>query len=319
MDPLISVIMSTYNEKMEWIKRSVNSILNQTYKNIEFIIIVDNPTNQKLINLLKKYQESDNRIKLIINKQNMGLVKSLNIALEHCRGTYIARMDADDIADVNRLNIQKEFLEKHDLDFVFSSMMLIDEGDNPFDETNRAELTSIQVKRALEISNVATHPTWFLKKEVYDSLNGYRDVPYCEDYDFSLRSLQKGFRIGKVNQNLLKYRIRTNGISHSNALEQYLNARGILSLYKKKQLDNDRLVNDLIRKTKKQATVIEKENFSNARVYLSNGLALIKRNKKIKGVLEILKSTFTSKYHTLKNIDLISYKIKSKINLFSKY
>ena len=63
---LISVIMCTYNEDLKWIKESVESILNQTYKNLEFIIVLDNPSNTELKNLLESYKKRDNRIKLLI-------------------------------------------------------------------------------------------------------------------------------------------------------------------------------------------------------------------------------------------------------------
>ena len=100
----VSVIMSTYKEPIEWIQQSVDSILNQTYKNLEFIIIVDNPEYAELVSLLNDYADSDDRISVVVNNNNIGLVKSLNKALSFCTGEYVARMDADDISLPERLS-----------------------------------------------------------------------------------------------------------------------------------------------------------------------------------------------------------------------
>ena len=94
MGDLISVIMSTYNESLDEIKKSVESVLGQTYKRIEYIVVLDNPQNTEIKSYFKTL--SDSRIKLIENKTNVGLVRSLNKALQIANGTYIARMDADD-------------------------------------------------------------------------------------------------------------------------------------------------------------------------------------------------------------------------------
>ena len=92
----ISVIMSTYKEPIEWIRRAIESILNQTYKNLEFIIVVDAPTYKELISLLNNYKDKDDRVKVVVNDSNIGLVESLNKALSLCNGSYVARMYADD-------------------------------------------------------------------------------------------------------------------------------------------------------------------------------------------------------------------------------
>ena len=74
-EPLISVIMSTYDEKIKWVDEAVRSILSQTYRNIEFVIIVDKPDNSELIDYLYKVEQEDNRVKILINKENLGLAK----------------------------------------------------------------------------------------------------------------------------------------------------------------------------------------------------------------------------------------------------
>ena len=107
MGKLISVVMSVYNEKIEWIKDSVKSILGQSYTNIEFIIVIDNPgLDREVKEYLENTAKTDGRVVLLQNKENVGLAKSLNRGIAAANGAYIARMDADDISEKNRLDLQ---------------------------------------------------------------------------------------------------------------------------------------------------------------------------------------------------------------------
>ena len=125
----ISVIMSVYNEKERELKAAIDSILGQTYQNLEFIIVLDNPLNKKLQSVIEDYAEKDSRIRFFINNQNIGLVGSLNNALEYVTGDFIARMDADDISLKTRLADQLDYLKKSNADFVFAGIEYIDEDD----------------------------------------------------------------------------------------------------------------------------------------------------------------------------------------------
>lgn len=309
MENLISVIMSTYNEEAELVTKSINSVLEQTYTDIEFIIVLDNPHNEQLKNLLLSYKDS--RIKLLFNDKNLGLVKSLNRALNLCRGKYIARMDADDVSKKERLEVQRAFLEENDFDFIFTNVDYIDEKGNNLYKGNSQGLTASQVRKSLARVNISNHPTWFLKKEVYESLNGYRDIEYCEDYDFSLRALGKGYTIGKMGESTLFYRIRGNSISRSNALQQFLNMRGLSKLYNKGEIENISDVERMKEKSKRLSTVKENNKFNKSSYYFNRGIESFRGSSKLKGSINITKSLFISKYHNLKFYDLLQYK---KIN-----
>ena len=104
---LISVVMSNFNTDESYLRASIESVLNQTYENFEFIIVDDCSTNNS-VDIIETYKDS--RIRLIKNKENLGLTKSLNVALEVACGEYIARMDADDICLPQRFEKQVEFL-----------------------------------------------------------------------------------------------------------------------------------------------------------------------------------------------------------------
>lgn len=309
---LISIIMCAYNEQLDWIEKSMDSILEQTYKYIEFIVVLDNPENLELKKLLHAYQSRDPRVKLIVNEKNLGLVDSLNIALRYCTGEYIARMDADDISKRNRLELQKEFLEENQFDFVFSGVEVIDEEGNVLYETNNRALDSAQTKQALEGINISFHPTWFLKSVILKDLQGYRDISYCEDYDFLLRCLNKEYKLGKMAQPVLQYRVRGNGISKSYSLEQYLNAKCIFKLYKNKQLENKKLVVEAINKSKKIASDHAKKKYNQADSFFFHGTKLIKSGKMIQGTRQLIKSTLTSKYFLMRNKDILIYKISNR-------
>ena len=306
---LISVIMSAYNERLDWIEKSVESIINQTYDNIEFIIVLDNPGNCGLRNLLEQYRLKDDRIKLIVNEENLGLVKSLNIALNHCTGKYIARMDADDISDLERLEMQKEYLENHQLDFIFSGVQVIDEENSNLYQTNIQELDARQAKKRLEKIHISYHPTWFLKSEIFQDLEGYREISYCEDYDFILRCLSRNCKIGKMNGFVLQYRMRQNGISKSFSLEQFLNTRGLIKLYNKNDLEDDNLLLEIMRNSREIADEDEKKKFNMADSFYYKGVNLIKSGSTLRGVNSLMKSLFCSKYYSIRNLDILKYKI----------
>ena len=209
--------MSIYNENEEELKKSIFSILNQSYKNIDLIIVNDNPKSQINRSLLASL--NDSRVKIINNSDNLGIVGSLNKALEKCRGSFVARMDADDISHLNRINIQLNYLKNNNLDLVGSWIELIDNKDVIFDKMV-FPVSSKFINASMKYGGCVPHPTWLAKKEVFKNLKGYRTIPNCEDYDFLLRALKNGFKIGNVPLYLLKYRVRPNGISSKNKIQQ---------------------------------------------------------------------------------------------------
>lgn len=111
MNPKVSVIMATYNPPKSFLMTSIKSVLNQSLKDFEFIIVNDG-SNEKTIKLINKCLKLDKRIKILNNKKRIGLTKSLNKAIKKARGEYIARMDDDDISRNNRIEKQLSFLKK---------------------------------------------------------------------------------------------------------------------------------------------------------------------------------------------------------------
>ena len=197
----ISFIMSVYNG-MPYLVEAVKSILDQTYKNFEFIIVDDGSTDNSW-----RYLKSlkDPRVKLIKNKKNLGLPKSLNIALRQAQGDFVARMDADDISKPERLHIQLNFMELNpQIDICGSFVSVIDENGKLIGGIKKP-ITDDKIKQQIYWLTPLLHPTWFAKKEVFTKLKGYDEKwDFVEDFEFLIRA--KDFKMANIPKYLLFFR-----------------------------------------------------------------------------------------------------------------
>lgn len=252
----VSIIMSTYNETKNELERAIKSILNQTLKEFEFIIILDNPDNIEHKEIINKYLKKDKRIIFLINKSNIGLALSLNKGISIAQSNYIARMDADDISVPTRLEKEYDFLQNNkDVDIVATSKIDIDEDGNVIGEPSYLPSEDRMIKKVLKISCLIIHPSVMFRKDKIQKIGNYRDFPSSQDYDLWLRASFYGLKFAIINEKLIKYTIRKAGISNSNPLKQYTLKKYIQKLYKqrqKKQTDNFSPENlqDYLRKNK---------------------------------------------------------------------
>ena len=251
MNKLVSVIMAVYKEEKYMLTESIKSILKQTYSNFEFIIIIDNPNDSWRREFINSF--NDNRIKLIVNDSNLGLSQSLNKALKYATGEYIARMDADDISREDRLEKQKDFIEKNDCDLC---------GSNFFTFSDKQDFQSIKmpefnesIKKILNYTNCMGHPTWFGKRTVFIKNNGYRNVFSCEDYDFLLRSIANNFILGNIQEELLYYRLNLNSISRKNAGKQVLIANYLAKNFRKGKIIAEENIEEFLQSEKFKSEV----------------------------------------------------------------
>lgn len=232
----ISVIMGVYNERLDWIEKAVDSILNQTYTDFEFIIIVDNPDiNEEIKHYLSETKDRDSRVIIEYNSENMGLPRLLNKGIEMASGEYIARMDADDISAPERFDKELQSIELYDWDIVSSQVEYIDSNGNIIGQNN---FQARDPQKALNIKNNISHPASMMKTSVIKDLHGYRDMINSEDYDLWLRAIDAGYRIGIINEYLLQYRVRPDGISVSKGLEQFYSAQYIKKLHRQRKRKN---------------------------------------------------------------------------------
>ncbi len=187
-EPLVSIVMSTKDTEEQLLKQAIKSILNQSYKNFEFIIVCDGGKND--LHIIKEFK--DNRIIILKHEASVGLTKSLNEMLKIAKGKYIARMDSDDISTKDRLKIQVDFLEKNKNIEVCSTFY------KKIGKINRYMVTSSikfeGIKSQMLFLNPIAHSTVMIRKEFLEKNSLLYDEEYVYSQDFELwtRSIQLG-------------------------------------------------------------------------------------------------------------------------------
>lgn len=238
--PKLTVIMSVYKENKFFLTNSIESILNQSFRDFEFLIVLDEPSNFHLKNIIQHYELQDKRIRLYINKKNMGLALSLNTLISESKGKYIARMDSDDISLPERFQKQIDFLDKNpDIALIGSNCYLIDEmGQILKKDTNRPR-SSFDIKRTLSFYNCIVHPSTMMRTSAIKKISGYRNFATSQDYDLWLRFVDYGFNIVNLEECLIQYRINPNGISQKKKFLQFLNKMYISDLHHERLSNNN--------------------------------------------------------------------------------
>ncbi len=236
-NPRISVVMSVYKEPVEWLKQSIDSIINQTFKDFEFIIICDNPCYEDGISLLKDYQHNDDRIKLIFNKKNIGLTKSLNKGLAVAKGEYIARMDADDISVFDRFQKQIDYMESHPFISVCGSAISFF-GNKSGMKSYPADMDNI----CLFIESCFAHPTVMIRKKILGDLCYNESYVVSQDYNMWVELFARDAVFGNLNIPLLHYRYSNQQIMSQKGslqiqLSKQIRRKALREYYKKKNLD----------------------------------------------------------------------------------
>lgn len=219
VNPLVSVLMSVYNEDTVLINEAIESIINQSFKDFEFIIIGDNPINDRVINIIKDFSRKDKRISFYVNETNIGLTKSLNRGLRLCRGKYVVRMDADDISLPNRIKEQVAFMEKNtQVVAAGANVILIDETGKEIGKSD-VYLKDIDIKTSLIFQSSLIHPATILRRVIDGKVWCYDEYyKYSQDYALWVSFLD--YRLGNIHEVLLKYRISSSQITSSKRDEQ---------------------------------------------------------------------------------------------------
>lgn len=196
--PVISVVMPVYNA-LDYVNRAIDSVLNQTFDNLELIIIddgSDDDTIQAIIAI------PDDRI--ILHRNRHDFISSLNLGLDRARGKYIARMDSDDIMLPERLQLQFDFMEKYpDIDICGTWAECF----GSFDQTMRTLTTHPEIARGLLSQNAMIHPSVIMRKS---SLRGHQlkydpDYLYAEDYKLWIDCISHGCKFANIPNVCLRY------------------------------------------------------------------------------------------------------------------
>lgn len=200
INPKISVLMTIYNHE-KFVKSSIDSIVNQNYKNWE-LIAIDNGSTDKSKNIIKKIKNK--KIRKFFLKKNIGRTNCLNYGLKYCKGKYIAILDSDDIAKKNRLKFQLNTLEKDkNIFLVASNYDLIDQNNKVISNKNFFYQKNL---RSLLFYNYIAHSTVMYKKTIIKKIGKYPvKFKYAQDYAFYLK-IFKNHNIKFLKERLIKLR-----------------------------------------------------------------------------------------------------------------
>ncbi len=212
---LVSFIMSTYNSE-ETVSKSIESMLNQTYENIE-ILIMDDFSNDNTYKICENYSRTNENIFLFRNNKNIGLTKSLNKLLNHSKGAYIARQDADDTSMPERIQKQFEFIKSNKLDGCSARSNIIG---------HKRVIPGLSyffpIKLIMKYKNPFIHGTLFIKKSVLSDLGGYDErFIYSQDYKLMSDILQKGYRLSIIKTPLYNLNFSNNISTKFKKEQQY--------------------------------------------------------------------------------------------------
>jgi len=208
-NPLVTVVMSIYNASA-FLAEALDSIINQTYKKIE-IILVDDGSTDNTLGILKKYSELDSRIRLI-SRENKGLSYSLNEAINLSLGSYIARMDADDVALLDRIEKQINYMLDNDID-ICGTYFRTFTGSNINKNITQLPVSNEDIRFKMIVGTPFAHPSVIGKKAIFKKYK-YNQLPAAQDYDlWSRMSLDKDVKFGNLPQALLLYREHDGQIS----------------------------------------------------------------------------------------------------------
>jgi glycosyltransferase involved in cell wall biosynthesis len=228
--PLISVVMSVYNGE-HWLAESINSVLNQTFQDFEFIIVNDGSTDRSL-QVIEEFALIDRRVR-IIDKKNTGLADSLNHGIGHARSEWIARIDADDICEPQRLALQFEYAQSQ------TRVVLLGTGMSEVDDLGHPLATYLYPRNhpelltnLLEKRRFFPHASAFYSLEAFRRVGGYRPrIKRAEDYDLWLRLSEVGL-IACLKSPLVRIRKHGSQISHDDGgRRQILDSRVALASY----------------------------------------------------------------------------------------
>lgn len=213
-DKPISVVMSVYNSQ-EYLSASIESILNQTHEDFEFIIIDDGSIDRSL-EIIQGYAKADNRIQIIVNRSNLGIALSLNKGIKIAKGKYIARMDADDVCLPERFKIQLEYLEKNPKIWILgSSIIHIDEKGKYIRQINySADPNRLRWNMLFGTTGLVCHPSAMMLANKIREAGLYTNLKASQDMDLWCRFFEiDPLPIHNLQIPLVKYRWHENNFS----------------------------------------------------------------------------------------------------------
>ncbi|MBI5793659.1 glycosyltransferase [Candidatus Uhrbacteria bacterium] len=222
LPPRVSILISVWNSERS-VRAAVQSLLDQTYRDFE-LLIVDDGSSDQTPTILNQLSQRDPRVRIITNETNLGLTRSLNLALGQAQGVLIARMDADDIALRDRLQKQVAFLDTHpDIGIVGTAYQFIDTHDQVIGERH-PDTQDAQLRHSLIRFNPFLHSSVMMRRELLDRVHGYDEIyRRAQDYDLWMR-LSPLTKLANLTDILMQKRFTTGMISYAREREQIRSA-----------------------------------------------------------------------------------------------
>lgn len=225
-----SVLMAVYRlDNPEWLREAIESILSQTVKTDDFVIVKDGPVTDELDEVLNFYQERYEFIRIISLEKNMGLGLALNRGVLECKNQLIARIDSDDMSEAIRMEKQLQmFRDNPNLAMVgtlaveFSEDIKKPTGYAIFPET------SLEIREYAKKRNPFCHPSMMLRKDKVMAVGNYQSCHLCEDYDLWVRMIQAGCEGYNIQEKLHYWRVspdfykRRSGIKYLKSILVFL-------------------------------------------------------------------------------------------------
>ncbi len=224
-----SVLMSAYkNDNAEDTANALDSILNQTLKPDQIVLVLDGPVTNELYETIEKYSAENSIINVVALEKNVGLGMALSIGLNHCNYEFVTRMDSDDFSLPERFEKQVSFLEAHPEIDVLGGQIA------EYDSTMKNELAVRAVPKSMEeiskrmkIRNGMNHVTVMYKKSSVLNAGNYQHCPYFEDYYLWCRMLKAGYKFHNLDSVLVNVRTgegmyqRRGGKAYNDAIKDF--------------------------------------------------------------------------------------------------
>jgi hypothetical protein len=218
-NPAASVLMAVYNETPRILEVAVNSVLQQTFSDFEFVIVDDGSERSETVEALARLAASDSRIR-IFREPHRGVTKATNFGLLQCRGEFVFRHDSDDWSELHRFSMQVDFLRSHpEIALVGAATMGHQENGRPL-WARVFPATHEEIARTLPLRNCFANGSVCFRRQAMEAIGGYReDLRYALDYDCYWRMTDR-YPVANLPETLYHYRFACGSISAKKRREQ---------------------------------------------------------------------------------------------------
>lgn len=216
----VSVIIPTYERDSVYLDRAIDSLLKQTYPNVEIVVIDDNKSDSKYrdstVEYMKKHASNEN-IKYVLNEKNLGGALSRNKGIEVATGHYITFLDDDDEYLPEKIEKQVQFMKSHDYDMSFTNLLLVNENKKVIDFRKHDHVNDFSKEALLKthiMRKLTGTPTFMYKKESLLQIGGFDDVPIGQEFHLMLKTIENDLSMGHLKRSDVRaYRHNQGGIS----------------------------------------------------------------------------------------------------------